>query len=167
MGDEAPISRWRVRPALGRDQPGPDPVPQFAGGHAGERDGEHLADRGPLGDEAGDQGSDRERLPRPGAGLEDGDPRCWQRSPHVELLRLGCRGAGRRFGRVPSRAVLNVLVGEERIPEASGQASEARPFPGPAGAVLVAPCRLGQEVLDRERRPRARAGARVVPPPRS
>ena len=70
---------------LGAHQPLPHPVPQLAGGHAGERHHQQLVERGAVGHVAGGEGGDGEGLARPGAGLEDGDARFGERAAHVEV----------------------------------------------------------------------------------
>ena len=62
------------------------PRPQFSGRHPPERDQQHVLQRRALGDVAGGEGGDRERLARPGAGLEQRHARR-QRAAHVERRR--------------------------------------------------------------------------------
>ena len=53
------------------DDLGPDPLAQFLGGRAAERDEQHLVQGGPaFGQIAGDQTGERERLAGTGAGLQ-------------------------------------------------------------------------------------------------
>ena len=55
------------------DDLGPDPLAQFLGGRAAERDEQHLVQGGPaFGQIAGDQTGERERLAGTGAGLQHG-----------------------------------------------------------------------------------------------
>ncbi len=71
---------------FGADHALTNPVTEFAGGHAGEGDEQQFFERGDtLGDVAGGQGGDGERLARSGAGLEHGHPHR-QRPQYIEGL---------------------------------------------------------------------------------
>ncbi len=75
-------------PVVGADEAIPHALAQFAGGHAGEGDDEQPVDRqDPLGDVAGRQRGNRERLARSGARLQQGHP-AREVAPHHEGLWL-------------------------------------------------------------------------------
>ena len=74
-------------PVAGRHQPFPDAVAQLLGGGASEGDDEQLVEPDDaLGDVAGDEPGDRERLAGAGAGLEDGGA-AGQLAEQVEAAR--------------------------------------------------------------------------------
>ena len=77
-----------VQAGLDVDEALADPRSQLSGGHPPERHEQHALERRALGDVAGGEGGDRERLAGAGAGLEQGDARR-QRAAHVERAR--CR----------------------------------------------------------------------------
>ena len=87
------------QPVLGADEPLAHPRPQLAGGHPAERHEQHVLERRALGDVAGGEGGDGERLAGAGARLEHRDAGR-QRPADVE------RGVGvaHRFDPAPRAA---------------------------------------------------------------
>ncbi len=78
----------RGQPALGGQEALPDALAQLARGHPGERDEQQVVDRQTVGDVAGGERGDGERLAGAGTRLEHGRA-GGQRAAHVEGLRFG------------------------------------------------------------------------------
>ena len=104
-----PSGRGVGQSPLGLDELGPHALTQLLAGSPTERDDQHLRERGDtLCDVPGDQGPDRERLARAGAGLEHGGA-DGKGSEKVERLHDRCPPSRTGFQSVTASAPRRVL----------------------------------------------------------